>query len=497
MPFLRDWGSVLFFEHSPVLRDLVFVSPQKIATLMSDLISFDASKPGTCRLRNGILEHSDLAAVWPDYPAKTRDALLALLHECEVALPLPGGSSSLVPAMLDSSPPDSRRTWLDAEGWRKAKMRVVLKPLLPADVLPRLVVRLQNLYARGCWSDGALLEKKGRGAGASSSRAVVHQNRRERQLDIECGGSYPEDLRGQIFHVLERLLEESYHGVRVEARVSCPKCQEWACKSSLLEKCLQKDKMSLTCQSCAEDISIQDLSAGIISKEQAEQAFKLRLGKAGRGASERESLRRDLIRLVHMRLKDSEAWRYGRPDVPCLWLPVARDKAHRGRWVLQPVCEHLGCWRTIDGMSTTTDSVAHSYFAMVAPALEKLMDDFGFDAEALKACTAHRKALDPDRQEHEIASIGALVRGFYDSSAACGKRGRGEGGSAAARRSGLTSVSVLESPTLWMCKKHAEQSKDQSPSSTALLEMFTAHVHRWEWKLQDGTYSPYSPKQSH
>ena len=66
LPFLRDWGSVLFFEHAPVLRDLVFVSPQKIATLMSDLISFDASKPGTCRLRNGILEHSDLVAVWPD-----------------------------------------------------------------------------------------------------------------------------------------------------------------------------------------------------------------------------------------------------------------------------------------------------------------------------------------------------------------------------------------------------------------------------------------------
>ena len=69
MPFLRDWGSVIFFEQSPVLSDFVFVLPQKIATLMSDLISFDASKPITCRLRKGILEHRDLVAVWPDYPA--------------------------------------------------------------------------------------------------------------------------------------------------------------------------------------------------------------------------------------------------------------------------------------------------------------------------------------------------------------------------------------------------------------------------------------------
>jgi len=266
----------------------------------------------------------------------------------------------------------------------------------------------------------------------------------------------------------------------------------------MLVKCLEKDKSSLTCQSCVEDLSIQDLSAGIISKEQAEEAFKLRLGKAGGGASERESLRRDLIRLVHMRLKDSEAWRYGRPDVPCLWLPVARDKAHRGRWVLQPVCEHLGCWRTIDGMSTTTDSVAHSYFAMVAPALEKLMDDCRFDAEALKACTAHRKALDPDRQEHEIASIGALVRGFYDSSAACGKRGRGEGGSAAGRQSGLRPVSMLESPTLWMCEEHAKQTSDPALGSTALLEMISSQLHRWEWKdTSTGMYEAYASRESH
>lgn len=68
-------------------------------------------------------------------------------------------------------------------------MQVAIKPLLPADVLPRLVVRLQNLDARGCWSEGVLLERKAWGGGARSSRAVVHQNRRERLLDIECGGT--------------------------------------------------------------------------------------------------------------------------------------------------------------------------------------------------------------------------------------------------------------------------------------------------------------------
>ena len=155
-----------------------------------------------------------------------------------------------------------------------------------------------------------------------------------------------------------------------------------------------------------------------------------------------------------------------------MWLPVARDKAHRGRWVLQPVCEHLGCWHTIDGMSTTTDNAAHSYIAMVAPALEKLMDACRFNAEAFEACTAHRKPLDPDRQEHELASIGALVRGFYDSSLVCGKRGRGEGGSAAARRSGLRPVSMHDSPTLWMCEEHERQTSHPSSSSTVLLEMF-------------------------
>ena len=126
-----------------------------------------------------------------------------------------------------------------------------------------------------------------------------------------------------------------------------------------------------------------------------------------------------------------------------------------------------------------------------------LMDDCRIDAKALAICTIHREALGPDRQEQELASIGALIKGFYDASAACGKRGRGEGGSAVARRSGLEPVSVLESPSLWMCEEHAGHTSDPSLGNAALLELITDHVHQWECKLEDGTFSPYSPKQNH
>jgi len=510
LPFLRDWGSVLFFENAPVLRDFVFVSLDKIATLMSDLISFDTSKPGTSKLVNGILEHSALPSVWRvdmGFDDKTREALLVLLHECEVALPLPGGRSSLVPAMLDARPPDGKETWLNApaSGWRRAKMQVVLAPLLPADLLPRLVVRLQNLYARGCWSNGALLERKGQDD-ESASRAVVQQNRRERQLDIECAGIYPEDLRGQLFHVLEKLLLEGYHGLGLEARVGCPQCDEWACPLSSITKCLEKSRASMTCISCVEDIPIEGLSACVISQERAEKAFTLRLGKAGGTAQERESLRREFMRLVHMLVRGREghsaAWRYGKPDVPCLWVPVARDTA-RGGWVLQPVCECLGCWHTIEGMSAHTESVAHSYFAMVAHAVEKLAQGGGrFEAGARAECVAHREGLPPARQEEELASSGALLRRFFDSVAACRKRGRGEGGSAAsgaACRSGLSAVSALESPTLWMCEEHASKAAKPAVGGAAgLLEIISAQLYRWEWKDKDsGSYEPYESHDSY
>ena len=124
--------------------------------------------------------------------------------------------------MLDELPPGDKESWLDEPGWHRAKIKVVFDPLLPADFLPRLIVRLQNLYARG-WEDGALLERKGQD-GKSASRAIVHQKRRvrDRQLEIECSGNYPELLQGQIYHVLECLLEEGYHKISVEATVSCP-----------------------------------------------------------------------------------------------------------------------------------------------------------------------------------------------------------------------------------------------------------------------------------
>ena len=189
MPFLRDWGSVIFFEQSPVLSDFVFVLPQKIATLMSDLISFDASKPITCRLRKGILEHRDLVAVWPDYPAKTCDALL----ECEVALPLPGGSSSLVPAMLDSTPPSTagRHGWTQRAGARQ-RCGWCLSPFCRQTCCP------------GSWSGGRTCTREAAGRmgrcsrrrGGAPARARVEPwcTRTGAKLDIECGGSYPRGL---------------------------------------------------------------------------------------------------------------------------------------------------------------------------------------------------------------------------------------------------------------------------------------------------------------
>jgi hypothetical protein len=57
---------------------------------------------------------------------------------------------------------------------------------------------------------------------------------------------------------------------------------------------------------------------------------------------------------------------------------------------------------------------------------------------------------------------------------------------------------MLESPTLWMCEEHAKQTSDPVLGSTALLEMISSQLHRWEWKdTSTGMYEAYASRESH
>ena len=485
---------MLYFDTNPDLRDVVFLSPQKVANLMADFISFDKSKPGTRMLQNGVLKHSSLDQVWRDergFNPRRRKTMLALLHFLELALPLPDGNSSLLPAMLDSEQPQLATDWLKAwENKRKAKIQVSVKPLLPPDLFPRLIVRLQNLATtHGFWLGGALLEKQQE---SNRSRAVLSLDQRARHLTIECGGEYPEGLRGQLYNVLEKLIEDSYHGVHIDVQVSCPQCEQWACRSSTLSKALAANVAKVQCQECLRLIPVADLSAGIVAMEQAERALELRMEKAGDDPRALESLRREYIRFMHSMIKGTRAWAYGKPRVPLLWVPVKRSNANGVKgWTLQPLCEHLDCWHVVPTMSVTTENVSNKYFARLALAVNKLAGGKEVfhpeaSAEALTASSQDLQVRDPLQQDARDALADTLIRWYESASASGRKRGRGDGGRAdAIREKPLRAVSALESPTLWLCQNHAPETED---NKLGMLELLSSEYFRWEWKDIDGDH---------
>jgi GTPase SAR1 family protein len=204
---LDGWGSVVRLG-AGALRRIVFIDPGALSALVASLVTVLEDRRHL--LPRGVLRHADACHLWgPAYPEALRPELLALLHACEAAYPLPGGEASLIPSMLPEEPPPAAACWLaGADGARVAHVSLRL-PRVPRDLLPRLLVRTARFAeAEGSWRCGALVRRGG-------DRAVVRENSGGGgggELLVECQGEWPFGLRGLLFQTAERLCAELLGG---------------------------------------------------------------------------------------------------------------------------------------------------------------------------------------------------------------------------------------------------------------------------------------------
>jgi len=235
---LMQRGSVLYYETAE-LEHLVFADPQQLADLMATTITCESSKSDQiCR---GVLSPENIDNLWASYPSEVRHNLLHLLHELEVAYPLPDGAGSLVPAMLPEQVPAQASSWLDL-GVCKANIEIELS-LLPPDFLHRLLVRTSSFaLSEGSWKSGVLLQRDG-----GKERAVISLDRPRRTLSVTCSGEFAVGLRGLVFQTIERLLAQWFKTVTYNTQISCPKCNLWACNSKKISLVLKMNRHHTEC----------------------------------------------------------------------------------------------------------------------------------------------------------------------------------------------------------------------------------------------------------
>ena len=371
---LMQRGSVLYYETAE-LEHLVFADPQQLADLMATTITCESSKSDQiCR---GVLSPENIDNLWASYPSEVRHNLLHLLHELEVAYPLPDGAGSLVPAMLPEQVPEQASSWLDL-GVCKANIEIELS-LLPPDFLHRLLVRTSSFaLSEGSWKSGVLLQRDG-----GKERAVIRLDRPRRTLSVTCSGDFAVGLRGLVFQTIERLLAQWFETVTYKTQISCPKCNLWACDSDKISRVLKKNRHDIECTQCEEMVPVADLAAGVVPLSEAELTLTRELASEECRPERLMLMRRDVRRVLESRLGDTVA----RRPLPLLWAAIRQQD---GAIALQGVCEHPEGWHVLAGMQTSSPEghaswehffLESEYWKLIRPAALKLMGGDLADAE--------------------------------------------------------------------------------------------------------------------
>ncbi|EGC33244.1 hypothetical protein DICPUDRAFT_49056 [Dictyostelium purpureum] len=164
--FLHNLGIILHFD-TPTLRNLVVLDPQWLADVMSSLITFSHNW-----IKKGILNHSELVAVWGGkYDQSLWPLLLKLLEKFEVSYELPNVQKSLIPSLLPEEPEGEVLSIKDKE-WLSLPQAIESGRcqifgcdynfnFMPLGFFARLLLRIlliNGIEVRTYWRNGVLVE---------------------------------------------------------------------------------------------------------------------------------------------------------------------------------------------------------------------------------------------------------------------------------------------------------------------------------------------------
>lgn len=273
-----DLGHWCHYPNIPGLDQLVVLKGDWLSAAVS-LVIDDAQ---TVR-DHGLIEHSSLKEIWDDpsnpphlrYPEKVHRVLLRLMEEYEISYRVSGGHggrppTSLIAQLVDPSTPPLGE-WEDYGRGLPVQSRILKFSdasgnfHLPEGLIYRLIVRLHQFslgrerYEQSLhWTGGLVIDHGFHG------RALIKLGRS--QLTVTVKAVVPEYLLTMIVEEVRAHVGDFWQGVKVHTLVSCggscsdPEASrrgQWELERLFNRRI--KGKPEITCGSCDEDVSIQEL----------------------------------------------------------------------------------------------------------------------------------------------------------------------------------------------------------------------------------------------
>eukprot|EP01125_Pyxidicula_operculata_P009102 TRINITY_DN3014_c0_g1_i1.p1 TRINITY_DN3014_c0_g1~~TRINITY_DN3014_c0_g1_i1.p1 ORF type:complete len:2289 (+),score=389.78 TRINITY_DN3014_c0_g1_i1:90-6956(+) len=126
---LHKMGSILFFEEVPELSDLVLLDPQWLVHVMANFFMSAGSW-----IKDGVLDPSNLAHIWKQYPTSIHSKLLVLMEKFDVVVWIDGDVQNILKVIStqQSGATPSQNTYKFTSGKTKGSGALLVPALLPS-----------------------------------------------------------------------------------------------------------------------------------------------------------------------------------------------------------------------------------------------------------------------------------------------------------------------------------------------------------------------------
>ncbi len=257
---LHFLGTVLYFEGTPFLDDIVIINPQWVTDAVYAI--FDRTKK--CYQKRGCFNWWDIKEVWQDKIYKdSYHKLLALMEKFELIFELPNTQYNyIVPLLLPDDKPEYK--WIEVDN-----LRMEYKyDFMPKGILSRLIVRLHPFIKKGVnktnesyWKRGVIFE-------SDNTLAQVTEDYNGRSLKIAVQGKFPEKLLFKIYTEIDYINKSFYFSERMKVSKLVP-CNCIICKEANhpyffnYKKLTNRQKPYIECLKSEEDINVKSLLSNI------------------------------------------------------------------------------------------------------------------------------------------------------------------------------------------------------------------------------------------
>lgn len=234
----RRVGDLIYYEHDPVLKDMLVLKPDWLATAMSFVLDDEQTR----EVGHGLVSFARLGQLWRDparpkdnrYPATLHPVFLRLMERFDLSYRVAeagktdGAGTSLIAQLVPDVRPDPVQGWhADAEAGDAEQVQICRivdtsnnQSAAAEGLFYQLIVRLHKYslgradYGRSShWQRGLVLEDD------TGARAFLENVGNDVRITVRS--PYPERFLAALTYEVKWLVEDFWKGMRCEVTVPC------------------------------------------------------------------------------------------------------------------------------------------------------------------------------------------------------------------------------------------------------------------------------------